>query len=67
MFSHPTPLDKPDCEKWLQADKFPLAYMRIGNENGGTEELVEMKSNLYSVLFDVIKFWEQSIAQVVQS
>ena len=33
---------------WTPATKFPLDYMRIGNENGNSDKLLEMKKDLYT-------------------
>lgn len=33
--------------EWKAADKFPLAYLRIGNENGQSDHLLSMESDFY--------------------
>lgn len=39
---------------WTPATKFPLDYMRIGNENGNSDKLLEMKKDLYA---KAAEFW----------
>ena len=33
---------------WSPATKFPLDYMKVGNLNGNSAKLLEMKKDLYS-------------------
>ena len=45
---------KTELPSWSPASKFPLDYMRIGNENGNSEKLLEMKKDLFT---KNTKFW----------
>ncbi|KAL7019624.1 hypothetical protein ACKWTF_011182 [Chironomus riparius] len=47
---NPTPdlSKKTDLSSWSPATKFPLDYMRIGNENGNSDKLLEMKKDLFA-------------------
>ncbi|KAL7015755.1 hypothetical protein ACKWTF_016653 [Chironomus riparius] len=37
-----------ELPSWSPATKFPLDYMRIGNENGNSDKLLEMKKDLFA-------------------
>jgi hypothetical protein len=41
---------------WTPASKFPLDYMQIGNENGASDKLLEMKKDLHP---ERAKFWSE--------
>jgi carboxylesterase type B len=53
---HPTPEWSSESKFpfWTPATKFPLDYMQIGNENGKSKELFQMKKDLYP---ERLKFW----------
>ncbi|KAG5667007.1 hypothetical protein PVAND_015010 [Polypedilum vanderplanki] len=48
-FGNPTPnySEESKFPIWKPATKFPLDFMKIGNENGASEILLEMKKDLY--------------------
>ncbi|KAG5668733.1 hypothetical protein PVAND_016660 [Polypedilum vanderplanki] len=54
----PTPEWTKDSEFpfWTPASKFPLDYMQIGNENGLSKKLLQMKKNLYP---ERVRFWTE--------
>ncbi|CAG9809984.1 unnamed protein product [Chironomus riparius] len=53
---NPTPewSKKSKLPYWTPASKFPLDYMQIGNENGKSDKLLEMKKDLYT---EHAEFW----------
>lgn len=50
---NPTP-ESSHFEQWTPATKFPLNYLRIGNENGESKNLLSMENDLYS---ERAEFW----------
>lgn len=53
IFRNPTPATDNE-PTWSSATKLPIDYMRIGNENGNSDKLLEMKSGLFE---ENSKFW----------
>jgi hypothetical protein len=51
---NPTPPGE-KLKKWPATSSFPLDYMRIGNENGHSRDLLIMQKDLYA---DRAQFWE---------
>jgi hypothetical protein len=53
--SNPTP-DNSEFDHWAPATNFPLDYMRIGNENGKSKDLLVMQKDLYP---ERANFWDE--------
>ena len=54
-FRNPTPNADDFGQLWSPVSQFPLDYMRIGNENGKSKDLLVMQKDLFPERAD---FWD---------